>query len=81
MRIDASSPFTLTFQNQTITSAALYQLVVGDRADDIVAAQENSVPPVAVTWRYGSREKLEAAGANTLVDSAAALVEYIKHGA
>lgn len=56
-------------------------LMVGDRADDIAGARENLVRSIGVTWGYGSREELEAAGADGLVDSVAELVDCVTRAA
>lgn len=55
--------------------------MVGDRADDIAGARENLVRSIGVTWGYGSREELEAAGADGLVDSVAELVDCVTRAA
>ena len=52
--------------------------LVGDRADDIIAATSNSLRSIGVTWGYGGREELTAAGPDALVDSAIELVNYIQ---
>ncbi len=52
-------------------------VMIGDRADDVVGARENGLGAVAVTWGYGCRDELEAAGADALVDSTAGLLDYI----
>ncbi len=43
--------------------------MVGDRRHDIEAAHANDLPGVGVLWGYGSRGELEAAGADTLMES------------
>jgi phosphoglycolate phosphatase len=43
--------------------------MIGDRKQDVVAARSNGVYSVGVTWGYGSREELVAAGADLLVSS------------
>jgi phosphoglycolate phosphatase len=52
-------------------------VVVGDRREDVVAARENGVRSVGVTWGYGSREELEGAGAEEIVDSVSDLVSTL----
>lgn len=52
-------------------------VMIGDRADDINAARQNSIRSLGVTWGYGSREELEAAGAHALVDTPAELADHI----
>jgi phosphoglycolate phosphatase len=48
--------------------------VIGDRGDDILGARANGVRAIGVTWGYGSRDELEAAGAEHIVGSAHALL-------
>jgi phosphoglycolate phosphatase len=54
-----------------------YAVVVGDLGDDIAAARQNGVRAVGVTWGYGGRQELEAAGASVFAHSTADLVERI----
>ncbi len=44
-------------------------VVVGDREDDVLAARENGLPSVAVSYGYGSAEELRNAAADTVVES------------
>ncbi len=44
-------------------------IFVGDRGDDMRAARDHGLRAVGVTWGYGSKEELEAAGAEILLDS------------
>ena len=37
--------------------------MIGDREFDVIAAARNGIRTVGVTWGYGSRAELEAAGA------------------
>ena len=50
--------------------AAAETVVVGDREHDAIAARANGLRLIAVTYGYGSREELRAAGATDLADSA-----------
>jgi phosphoglycolate phosphatase len=50
--------------------------MVGDRRHDIEAAHANGLPGVGVLWGYGSREELERAGAERLVESMGRLCEW-----
>jgi phosphoglycolate phosphatase len=50
--------------------------MVGDRRHDIEAAHANGLLGVGVLWGYGSRAELEAAGADTLVESMEQLCEW-----
>lgn len=50
-------------------------LMVGDRKHDIMGARDNAIAALAVTWGYGSRVELEAAGADGFVSAVGELVE------
>ena len=43
-------------------------IMVGDRKHDIEGAKENGIACVGVTFGYGSREELTAAGAEFIAD-------------
>jgi phosphoglycolate phosphatase len=47
---------------------AARSIMVGDRRYDIVGAKRNEMASVGVTYGYGSREELQAAGAHDIVD-------------
>jgi phosphoglycolate phosphatase len=42
-------------------------IMIGDRANDIIAAKENAMPSIGVLWGFGSAQELEEAGAHKLV--------------
>jgi phosphoglycolate phosphatase len=42
-------------------------VMVGDRHHDVIGARANALRAVGVLWGYGSREELEAAGADMLI--------------
>jgi phosphoglycolate phosphatase len=44
-------------------------VMIGDREHDIIAARKNGLRSIGVTYGYGSREELQAAGASWLADS------------
>jgi len=44
-------------------------ILVGDRGDDMKAAKDHGLRAVGVTWGYGSKEELDEAGAEILLDS------------
>jgi len=48
-------------------------VMIGDRRYDIEAARANGLHAVGVTWGFGSRDELEQAGADTIIDEPAAL--------
>lgn len=53
------------------------QVMVGDRSFDMLAAKELGLTAIGVTWGFGTREELEEAGADELVDSAAELAQAV----
>ena len=52
--------------------------MIGDRKTDILGALENGLIAVGVTWGYGSREELLAAGAANVVDSPQELLQLLQ---
>ena len=52
-------------------------VMIGDREHDIIGANKCCVASVGVTYGYGSREELEAAGAGHIVDSVEELAKYL----
>ena len=48
--------------------------MVGDRVHDVVGARENDVACIAVGWGYGSRDELESAGPDAIVESVSELL-------
>ncbi len=52
-------------------------LMVGDRAHDIIGAKVNGVRAIAVTYGYGDRAELDAAGPDLLCDSPADIVSAV----
>ena len=52
-------------------------VMIGDREFDVAAAARNGIPTVGVTWGYGSRAELQAAGAATLCDAPADLAGIV----
>jgi phosphoglycolate phosphatase len=48
-------------------------VMVGDRSFDILAARAHRLPSIGVTWGIGTRQELEDAGADRLIDSPAEL--------
>jgi phosphoglycolate phosphatase len=51
---------------------------IGDRGVDMQAARDHGLEPVGVTWGYGSRAELAAAGAKHLFDSVSELDEWLR---
>ncbi len=52
-------------------------VMVGDRKFDIMGANTVGVIPIGVTYGYGSREELETAGADMIVDTVEQLQELL----
>ena len=52
-------------------------LMIGDRKYDAEAAKRNSADCLGVTYGYGSRQELEAAGARYIADSVEALCDML----
>ncbi len=42
--------------------------MVGDRRFDVEGAHANGIECIGVTWGFGSREELETAGADRIID-------------
>ena len=53
-------------------------LMIGDRADDVLAARAHGVRAVAAAWGYGSRVELEAAEPFYVADTAAQLLVWVQ---
>lgn len=45
-------------------------VMVGDKSHDVEGAHEHGIPCVGVTWGFGGRGELEAAGADYIVETA-----------
>ena len=52
-------------------------IMIGDRVHDVVGAKKTGLPCIGVLYGYGSREELEEAGADVIVDSVTELHEYL----
>ena len=50
-------------------------LMIGDRNQDINAANQIGIDSVGVIWGYGDREELETAGATYIIEKPADLIE------
>jgi len=50
-------------------------VMVGDRRYDIAGAHANSVRAIGVLWGYGTRDELESAGADQLINTTQELAE------
>ncbi|MEG0766687.1 MAG: dTMP kinase [Clostridia bacterium] len=51
--------------------------MVGDRQYDMIAAKQNGITAIGALYGYGSREELEGAGADLLVEDVPALYEAL----
>ena len=56
---------------------ASHGLMVGDRQHDIIGARAVRMRSLGVLWGYGSRDELEGAGADKLVESTADLARVV----
>lgn len=61
--------------------AAREAAMIGDHADDILAARRHHVRAVAVGWGYGTRDELLAAQPEHFAESVADLVQWVKAAA
>ena len=55
-------------------------LVVGDMAVDILMGANAGTETCGVTWGNGSREELQKAGADCIIDSMEQLLDYVEYG-
>ena len=44
-------------------------VMIGDKSHDVAGAHEHGIPCIGVTWGFGGREELTAAGADFIVDT------------
>lgn len=58
----------LSYALRVTGAHAAQSTMVGDRRYDIVGAKDNAMASVGVCYGYGSREELQAAGAQVIVD-------------
>ena len=52
-------------------------IMIGDRSYDVLGAKVFNMDSIGVTWGYGDRDELEAAGATYIVDKAEEIKEII----
>ena len=52
-------------------------VMVGDRRFDVEGAHANGMRSIGVTWGFGSRQELEDAGAQAIIDAPAALADVL----
>ena len=65
-RSDKGSLLSHLLARESLPAASTF--MVGDRAQDMLAAVANGVHPVGALWGYGSREELAGAGAALLCE-------------
>ena len=53
-------------------------VMIGDRKHDVLGAKAMGVDSIGVLYGYGSREELEAAGADRIVESAEDLIRILE---
>lgn len=54
-------------------------VMIGDRAVDITAAQQNALESCGVLWGYGSKQELEAANATAVAQTPADLLQILSY--
>ena len=57
----------------------IYEIMIGDRKDDIEGGKHNNIPTVGVLWGYGSKEELSMAGADYLVSNTEEIKDIIRN--
>ena len=67
----------LSFALEQTGAAPSRALMIGDRSHDVLGAKANGMDAIGVTYGYGSREELIAAGARNLCVSPRAILEVI----
>lgn len=51
--------------------------MVGDRKHDIIGAKKSGIKSIGVTYGYGTREELEMAGANFIIETVGELADFL----
>lgn len=54
--------------------------MIGDREADVLAARDNNIESIGVTWGYGTQEELLAANPDYLVESPKQLIQLLTTG-
>lgn len=68
---------TRAANNATRPAMTRPAIMIGDRCHDVAGAKCNDMASIGVTWGYGSRQELEEAAADFIVDSPAELLELL----
>lgn len=58
------------------TSERSKVLMIGDREHDVAGARENDIHCLGVLYGFGSREELEAAGADYITEDVEGILEF-----
>lgn len=53
-------------------------VMIGDTAYDVLGAKAFGIPTIGVTWGFGSREEMEAAGAIHIASTMEELLKYVE---
>jgi phosphoglycolate phosphatase len=75
--IDAHDDKTATVAEALAALGETRAVMVGDRSFDMVAARAHGIPGLGVGWGIGSREELEAAGAERIVPAPGGLPDAV----
>jgi phosphoglycolate phosphatase len=63
---------------EVASAHAAHAVMIGDRADDVIAARAHGVRAVGAGWGYGSRAELTAAGPDYLAETVTDLVAWVE---
>ena len=66
-RVDKGELITYIIEQENIDPACT--IMIGDREHDIIGARKNGLRTLGVTYGYGSKEELNEAGADQLVEN------------
>jgi len=76
---DLDEPKEVTLARALAALQTAGAVIVGDRDSDVAAARRNDIRAIGVTWGIGTRAELQAAGADTIIDRPAQLLELLAH--
>ena len=77
-RSDKSELIAYTLDRESLDPAKV--TMIGDRRHDIIGARRNGVRSVGVLWGFGSRDELNAAGADRLCEAVGSLPDTVMNG-
>jgi phosphoglycolate phosphatase len=75
-----NEPKSITVAKALSALGAAEPVMVGDRSFDVVAAHDNAIRAIGVTWGIGDRHELEAAGADAIVERPSDLLALLGPG-